>query len=182
MFINVCTPFKNIYKRFSHWGSSIQHDSRENVNKCHFMNNYPNYMVHKICHWMTISTTLEIVLRYCQWKPLYIEKDRLFILFVVNLFGILRHFLGRITAGCFGGRGDQSTQLVSRFCSVPLPTNGKQLPAFTHKVQGLIHWPPRWESSVLPLPHCAPPPSIWVSLSMKQVPINVAVWTYSNQN
>ena len=25
-------------------GSSIPHDSRENVNKCHFMNNYPVYI------------------------------------------------------------------------------------------------------------------------------------------
>ena len=37
MFINVL--YINVYKR-----SSIQHDSRENLNKLHFMNNFPIYI------------------------------------------------------------------------------------------------------------------------------------------
>ena len=38
-----------------------------------------------------------------------------------------------------------------------LPTVGKQLPTFPHKVWGLNHRPQRWEASVLPLHHPVAP-------------------------
>ena len=46
-----------------------------------------------------------------------------------------QHCTGHITMGSFVGRGNQYIQLVKvLYCN--LPTNGKQLPAFPHKVRG----------------------------------------------
>ena len=56
-----------------------------------------------------------------------------------DLFGILchlQHCTGHITKGSFVGRANQYIQLVKvLYCK--LPTIGKQLPTFPHKVQGL---------------------------------------------
>ena len=57
--------------------------------------------------------------------------------------------------GSFVGRGNQSIQLVKvLYCK--LPTIGKQLPTFPHKVWGLNSRPQRWEVSVLPMHHHGP--------------------------
>ena len=48
------------------------------------------------------------------------------------------------------GRGNQYIQLVKvLYCK--LPTNGKKVPSFTHRVWGLNHQPQRQETSML---HC----------------------------
>ena len=55
----------------------------------------------------------------------------------------------------FVGRVNQYIQLAKiLYCK--LPTIGKQLPTFSHKVQDLNHWPQRWEVSVSPLHSHAP--------------------------
>ena len=66
-----------------------------------------------------------------------------------------QHCTGLITTGSFVGRGNQYIQLVKAL-SCNLPTIGKQLPTFPHKVWDLNHQPERWEASVLPLHHCGP--------------------------
>ena len=54
--------------------------------------------------------------------------------------------------GSFVGSGNQYIQLVKvLYCN--LPTIGKRLPTFPHKVRGLNYRPQRWEGSVLPLHH-----------------------------
>ena len=69
-------------------------------------------------------------------------------------FGVLRsfqHCTGHIMTGSFVARGNQYTQLVKvLYCK--LPTMGKQLPTFPHKVRGVNRQPQRWEASVLQ--HC----------------------------
>ena len=66
--------------------------------------------------------------------------------------------------GSFTGRGNQYIQLVKvLYCK--LPTSGKQLPAFPHKVRGLNRRPHRWDASMLPLRHPGPrlAPSLCIS-------------------
>ena len=55
-------------------------------------------------------------------------------------------------AGGLMGRGNHYIQLV-KFLYCKLPTIGKKLPTFKHRVWGLNHQPQRWEVSVLPLCH-----------------------------
>ena len=57
--------------------------------------------------------------------------------------------------GSFVTRGNQYIQLV-KVLYYKLPTIGKQLPTFPHKVRGLNRQPQRWEGSVLPLCPMAP--------------------------
>ena len=77
---------------------------------------------------------------------------------VIYLFGVLpsfQHSTGHITTGSFVGKGNQYIQLVKvLYCK--LPTIGKQLPTFPHKVWGLNRRPQRWEVSVLPVCHLGP--------------------------
>ena len=76
----------------------------------------------------------------------------------IYLFGVLccfQHCTGHITTGSFVGRGNQYIQLV-KVLYYKLPTIGKQLPTFPHKVQGLNRRPQRWEVSVSPLHHHGP--------------------------
>ena len=81
---------------------------------------------------------------------------------MVNLFIYLvavshwfQHCTAHIMTGAFVGRGNQYIQLVKvLYCT--LPTIGKQLPTWPHKVQGVNRRPPRWETSVLPLSHHCP--------------------------
>ena len=55
----------------------------------------------------------------------------------------------------FMGRGNQYIQLIKvLYCK--LPTIGKKLPSFQHRVLGLNSRPQRWEASVLPLYHHGP--------------------------
>ena len=71
--------------------------------------------------------------------------------------GVLRHFqhcTGHITTGSFLRAEETSTNSWSRYCK--LPTIGKQLPTFPHKVRGLNRRPQRWEMTVLPLYHSGP--------------------------
>ena len=59
--------------------------------------------------------------------------------------------------------GNQYIQLVKvLYCK--LPTMGKKLPSFPHRVQGLNQQRQRWEASVLPLCHLDPPSSIIISI------------------
>ena len=82
-------------------------------------------------------------------------------LFIFYLFGVLRRFqhcTGHITTGSWNGRGNQYIQFV-RVLYCKLPTNGKQLPAFTLEgMSGIEPRPQRWEARVLPLCNRAPPP------------------------
>ena len=67
----------------------------------------------------------------------------------------LGHILGHITTGRLVDRGNQYIKLVKvLYCK--LPTIGKQLPAFPHKVKGLNHRPQRFATCVLPLHDCDP--------------------------
>ena len=82
----------------------------------------------------------------------------------------------------FMGRGNQCIQLV-KFLYCKLPTIGKQLPTFPHRVRGVDCRPQRWEESVLPLSHCGSPimkilysqlePKIWLRASMN-MPIDLS--------
>ena len=57
--------------------------------------------------------------------------------------------------GRFMGKGNQHIQLVKvLYCK--LPTIGKKLPSFPHRVRGLNHRPQGWKASVLPLRHHGP--------------------------
>ena len=80
-------------------------------------------------------------------------------LFFIYLFGVLRRFqhcTGHITTGSWKGRGNQYIEFA-RVLYCKLPTNGKQLPAFTHKaLTGIEPRPQRWEARVLPLCHRGP--------------------------
>ena len=59
-----------------------------------------------------------------------------------------QHCSGHIMTGSFVGGGNQYIQLVKvLFCA--LPTTGKQLPTFPHKVWGLNSRPQRWEACVI---------------------------------
>ena len=63
-----------------------------------------------------------------------------------------QHCIGHIRTGSFMGRGNQYLQLVKvLYCK--LPTFGKQLPSFAHRIRGLNHQPQRWKVSVLPQRH-----------------------------
>ena len=75
----------------------------------------------------------------------------------IYLFGDLHHFqqcTGHITTGNFvGRRGNQYIQLVKvLYCK--LPTIGKQLPTFPHKVRALNRQPQRWECVTI-VPPCS---------------------------
>ena len=75
--------------------------------------------------------------------------------YFIYLFGVLcrfQHYTGHITTGSWKGRGNQYIQFA-RVVYCKLPTNGKQLPAFSLKaVTGIEPWPQRWEASVTTLP------------------------------
>ena len=69
----------------------------------------------------------------------------------IYLFGVLRRFqhcTGHIETSTYSSLG---------FCTVKLPTNGKQLPAFPLEAMPRIEpRPQRWEARVLPLCHHGP--------------------------
>ena len=73
-----------------------------------------------------------------------------------DLFNCLGFYCtGYTTMGSFVGRGNRFIHLVKvLYCK--LPTIGKQLPTFSHKIRGLNQRPQRWEGSVLPLCHHGP--------------------------
>ena len=102
---------------------------------------------------MSFTICLNLGEKYCQSC-----KYSLVNLFIY-LFGILRHFqhcTGHITTGSWKGRGKQCIQFV-RVLYCKLPTNGKQLPAFSHEAMpGIEPRPQRWEARVLPLYHRGP--------------------------
>ena len=77
---------------------------------------------------------------------------------IIYLLGVLCHFqhcTGHIMTGSSMGRGNQYIQLVKiLYCK--LPTIGKELQTFPHKVWGLNCQPQRWEVRLLPLCHHGP--------------------------
>ena len=101
-----------------------------------------------------------VVCKYTQEEPKQMK----------HLFNCLGFYCtGYTTMGSFVGRGNQFKHLVKvLYCK--LPTIGKQLPTFSHKIRGLNRRPQRWEASVLPLCHHGPvtnerrQPTIWVKV------------------
>ena len=63
-----------------------------------------------------------------------------------------QHCTDHIMMGSLVGRENKYIQFI-KFLYCKLPTIGKQLSTFPHKVRGLNRKPQRWESSVLPLWH-----------------------------
>ena len=78
---------------------------------------------------------------------------------MIYLFGVLHRFqdfTGHIMTGSWKGRGNQYIQFI-RILYCKLPTNGKQLPAFSlEAVLGTEPRPQRWEVKVLSLCHHEP--------------------------
>ena len=92
-----------------------------------------------------------------KWDLQYIQMYMLsFYLFIHWGFKLLSTLSGHITTGSWKGRGNQYIQLVKiLYCN--LPTNGKQLAAFSLKVRpGSELLSQRWEARVLPLCHRGP--------------------------
>ena len=97
---------------------------------------------------MLESAMICLILCYC-----------VYIYLGVNVNFNICHFM----IGCLMGRGNQYIQLVNiLYCE--LPTIGKQLLTFAHRVQGLNWRPQRWEVSVLPLYHRGSIDSIHINL------------------
>ena len=93
------------------------------------------------------------------------EPLNIFYLFIWVLMSLSTHCIGHIMKGSFMGRGNQYIQLVQvLYCK--LPTNGKQLPAFSLEVGLRIELrPQRWEARVLPL--CPLGPITYIQLKMQ---------------
>ena len=99
-------------------------------------------------YWFPLAFQLSVVIWPVQcWKR------------CIYLFGVLRRFqhcTGHNTTGSWKGRRNQYILFV-RVLYCKLPTNGKQLPAFTlEAVPWIKPRPQTWEARELPLCHCGP--------------------------